>query len=222
MRTLRKHVELLGTSHEAILGIFDPEKVAAGSHEEWKSLEFSNYWSCFHICFPIEFSNDVSYIQLGTFEAYLQLITHEADAMPLAFGNEERRNAPRHWGLSLRYFGIDQVDLHQFVIAMMKWSCNRLYFAFPSTECHGEMSAGKQSMLRCWSLSVEGTARCEASCIHVAVHHLAFPALAVGVLHFVASWCIESRVITTKYQMMFHMSVLVTRFVKEKYFFKRT
>lgn len=29
-------------------------------------------------------------------EAYLQLITHEADAMPLAFGNEERRNAPRH------------------------------------------------------------------------------------------------------------------------------
>jgi len=43
MRTLRKHVELLGTSHEA----------------------------------------------------YLQLITHEADAMPLAFGNEERRNATR-------------------------------------------------------------------------------------------------------------------------------
>lgn len=79
------------------------------------------------------------------------------------------------------------------------------------------MSAGKQSMSRCWSLSVEGTAQCEASCIHVAVHHFAFPTLAVGFLHFVASWCIESRVITTKYQMMFHMLVLVTRFVLEKY-----
>ena len=48
-----------------ILGIFDPEKVAAGSHEEWKSLKFSNYWYVSILCFPIEFSNDVCYIQLA-------------------------------------------------------------------------------------------------------------------------------------------------------------
>ena len=64
-------------------------------------MKSGNHWNSpitgmFPYMFPYRILQLCLLHPTGKKEAYLQLITHEADAMPLAFGNEERRNAPRH------------------------------------------------------------------------------------------------------------------------------